>query len=193
MQIWPAIDLRGGKCVRLRQGDYHHETVFADDPAAMARQFVDARGAASAPRRSGRGPRGPAGQSAERPGDSRRGRHRVRAGRRHPRRAIGHRAARPRPVAAGDRHLGAYRARVVPPDVPQVSRQAGAGHRRPRRPGGDRRLAEDQRPSAAIDLARQFAGEPLAAIIYTDIATDGMLAARTSRRWPRCRRRSTCR
>jgi phosphoribosylformimino-5-aminoimidazole carboxamide ribotide isomerase len=29
---------------------------------------------------------------------------------------------------------------------------------------------------AAIDLARQFAGEPLAAIIYTDIATDGMLA-----------------
>lgn len=29
---------------------------------------------------------------------------------------------------------------------------------------------------SAIDLARQFAGEPLAAIIYTDIATDGMLA-----------------
>ena len=29
---------------------------------------------------------------------------------------------------------------------------------------------------AAIDLARQFAGEPLAAIIYTDIATDGMMA-----------------
>ena len=41
MQIWPAIDLRGGKCVRLRQGDYQHETVFADDPAAVARQFVE--------------------------------------------------------------------------------------------------------------------------------------------------------
>ena len=42
MQIWPAIDLRGGKCVRLRQGDYQQETVFPDDPAAVARQFVAA-------------------------------------------------------------------------------------------------------------------------------------------------------
>lgn len=42
MQIWPAIDLRGGKCVRLQQGDYDRETVFGDDPAAMARQWVDA-------------------------------------------------------------------------------------------------------------------------------------------------------
>jgi phosphoribosylformimino-5-aminoimidazole carboxamide ribotide isomerase len=40
MQIWPAIDLRGGKCVRLRQGDYGRETVFGDDPAAMARHWV---------------------------------------------------------------------------------------------------------------------------------------------------------
>ena len=39
MQIWPAIDLRGGKCVRLRQGDYARETVFGDDPVAVARQF----------------------------------------------------------------------------------------------------------------------------------------------------------
>ena len=39
MQIWPAIDLRGGKCVRLRQGDYQRETVFHDDPVAVARQF----------------------------------------------------------------------------------------------------------------------------------------------------------
>jgi phosphoribosylformimino-5-aminoimidazole carboxamide ribotide isomerase len=42
MQIWPAIDLRGGKCVRLQQGDYDRETIFGDDPAAMARQWVDA-------------------------------------------------------------------------------------------------------------------------------------------------------
>ncbi len=41
MQIWPAIDLRGGKCVRLRQGDYGRETVFGEDPAAMARHWVD--------------------------------------------------------------------------------------------------------------------------------------------------------
>jgi phosphoribosylformimino-5-aminoimidazole carboxamide ribotide isomerase len=40
MQIWPAIDLLGGKCVRLQQGDYARETVFSDDPAGMARQFA---------------------------------------------------------------------------------------------------------------------------------------------------------
>src|ERR1700743_2716581 len=40
MQIYPAIDLRGGKCVRLRQGDYAQETVFGDDPAAMASRWV---------------------------------------------------------------------------------------------------------------------------------------------------------
>jgi phosphoribosylformimino-5-aminoimidazole carboxamide ribotide isomerase len=38
--ILPAIDLRGGKCVRLRQGDYAQETVFGDDPTAMARLWV---------------------------------------------------------------------------------------------------------------------------------------------------------
>lgn len=36
MQIYPAIDIRGGKCVRLRQGDYNDETVFGDDPVEMA-------------------------------------------------------------------------------------------------------------------------------------------------------------
>jgi phosphoribosylformimino-5-aminoimidazole carboxamide ribotide isomerase len=41
VEIWPAIDLRGGKCVRLRQGDYRQETVFGEDPAAMARHWVE--------------------------------------------------------------------------------------------------------------------------------------------------------
>jgi phosphoribosylformimino-5-aminoimidazole carboxamide ribotide isomerase len=41
MQIWPAIDLLGGKCVRLEQGDYDRDTVFGDDPAAMARKWFD--------------------------------------------------------------------------------------------------------------------------------------------------------
>src|SRR6185295_16102768 len=41
MQVWPAIDLRGGKCVRLQQGDYARETVFGADPAAMARHWVE--------------------------------------------------------------------------------------------------------------------------------------------------------
>jgi len=40
MEIWPAIDLRGGNCVRLLQGDYSRETVFGRDPAAVARRWV---------------------------------------------------------------------------------------------------------------------------------------------------------
>jgi len=38
--VLPAIDIRGGKCVRLRQGDYDRETIFGDDPAEMARRWV---------------------------------------------------------------------------------------------------------------------------------------------------------
>lgn len=40
MLIYPAIDLRGGQCVRLRQGDYSQETVFGERPAAMAQQWA---------------------------------------------------------------------------------------------------------------------------------------------------------
>lgn len=36
MEIIPAIDLKGGKCVRLYQGDYEKETVFSDDPVSVA-------------------------------------------------------------------------------------------------------------------------------------------------------------
>lgn len=36
MEVIPAIDLRGGRCVRLQQGDYDRETVFGEDPAGMA-------------------------------------------------------------------------------------------------------------------------------------------------------------
>ena len=40
MIIFPAIDVRGGQCVRLQQGDYGRETVFGADPAAMAQRWV---------------------------------------------------------------------------------------------------------------------------------------------------------
>jgi len=39
MEIIPAIDIRGGRCVRLDQGDYDRETVFADDPVEVARRW----------------------------------------------------------------------------------------------------------------------------------------------------------
>ena len=42
MEIIPAIDIRGGRCVRLEQGDYGRETVFSEDPATMASRWQDA-------------------------------------------------------------------------------------------------------------------------------------------------------
>lgn len=57
MQVIPAVDIKGGKCVRLYQGNYNQETVFSDDPIAMALKWqaqgarrlhiVDLDGAAS--------------------------------------------------------------------------------------------------------------------------------------------------
>jgi phosphoribosylformimino-5-aminoimidazole carboxamide ribotide isomerase len=40
-EVIPAIDLRGGRVVRLRQGDYARETVFGDDPVELARRHAD--------------------------------------------------------------------------------------------------------------------------------------------------------
>nr|MDQ3294653.1 HisA/HisF-related TIM barrel protein [Actinomycetota bacterium] len=42
MELLPAIDLRDGRCVRLRQGDYAEETVYGDDPVAQALAFAAA-------------------------------------------------------------------------------------------------------------------------------------------------------
>ena len=41
MLLIPAIDIKDGHCVRLRQGDMQRATVFSDDPVAMARHWVD--------------------------------------------------------------------------------------------------------------------------------------------------------
>ncbi len=41
MLLIPAIDLKDGRCVRLRQGDMSDATVFSEDPAAMARRWVE--------------------------------------------------------------------------------------------------------------------------------------------------------
>ena len=45
MIVIPAIDLKGGRCVRLIQGRADAETVYADDPVAVAKQW-EAEGAA---------------------------------------------------------------------------------------------------------------------------------------------------
>ena len=41
MDLYCAVDVRGGRCVRLRQGDYGAETVYDDDPVARAVQMAD--------------------------------------------------------------------------------------------------------------------------------------------------------
>jgi len=45
IDLYPAIDLLGGQCVRLYQGDYDRETVYSNDPVAQAQRF-EAEGAA---------------------------------------------------------------------------------------------------------------------------------------------------
>jgi len=42
MHLFPAIDLRGGRVVRLMQGDYDRQTTYGDDPVAQAKVFADA-------------------------------------------------------------------------------------------------------------------------------------------------------
>jgi phosphoribosylformimino-5-aminoimidazole carboxamide ribotide isomerase len=42
MLVIPAIDLKDGKCVRLRQGRMEDETVFGDDPVEVAQRWVEA-------------------------------------------------------------------------------------------------------------------------------------------------------
>jgi phosphoribosylformimino-5-aminoimidazole carboxamide ribotide isomerase len=40
VRLIPAIDIRGGQCVRLRKGDFADETIFGEDPVAMAERWV---------------------------------------------------------------------------------------------------------------------------------------------------------
>ena len=42
MDLYPAIDIRGGRCVRLHQGDFEQETTYSDDPLSVARAFAGA-------------------------------------------------------------------------------------------------------------------------------------------------------
>ena len=42
MDLYPAVDLRGGRCVRLFQGDFAQETVYGEDPVEVAKRFEEA-------------------------------------------------------------------------------------------------------------------------------------------------------
>jgi phosphoribosylformimino-5-aminoimidazole carboxamide ribotide isomerase len=174
MQIWPAIDLRGGKCVRLVQGDYRRELVFNDDPAAVARQLVE-QGAECLHLVDLDGAR--AGQPVNWESIG----------------AILAAVTVPCELGGGIRddatierllRLGLARLVIGTRALRDPDWLRAAAARWPGRlvlgiDARDGQVATDgwlQTSSAAAeDLARQFDDQPLAAIIYTDIATDGML------------------
>ena len=175
MEILPAIDLRGGQCVRLRQGDYAQETVFSDDPAEMARRWagdgatrlhlVDLDGA-----KAGR----PVNIDAIK--------------------AIVGAVSIPCELGGGLRDEASIRMML---DEVGVDR-AIIGTQALKQPEWFRKMTRlfpgrvalgldardgmvatagwlDVSQTSAIDLARQFVGLDLAAVIYTNIANDGMM------------------
>ena len=175
MEILPAIDLRGGCCVRLRQGDYAQETVFGQDPAEMALRWqaegatrlhlVDLDGA-----KAGR----PVNVAAIK--------------------AIVDALKIPCELGGGLRdhdsirkmlgEIGVDRAIIGTQALKQPDWFKGLVQEFPGRIalGLDARNGMvatagwlDVSQTKALDLARQFEGLDLAAVIYTNIANDGMM------------------
>jgi phosphoribosylformimino-5-aminoimidazole carboxamide ribotide isomerase len=175
MEILPAIDLRGGQCVRLKQGDYSQETVFSDDPAEMARRWesegatrlhlVDLDGA-----KAGR----PVNVDAIR--------------------AIVNAIKIPCELGGGLRDEASVRLMLEDVGIDraiigtQALKQPDWFRQMTLRFPGHMALGLDARngfvatagwldvsQTSAIELARQFVGLDLAAVIYTNIANDGMM------------------
>jgi len=175
VEVWPAIDLRGGRCVRLQQGDYDRETVFGDDPGATARYWVD-QGARRLHLVDLDGAK--QGRPVNLPSV----------------RAILEQARVPCELGGGIRSEEAIRelldlglTRLVIGTL--AIREAEWFRQMCRKFPGRLVLGIDARegyvavqgwtetsPCQAVDAAQQFAHEPLAAIVYTDISTDGMLS-----------------
>ncbi len=172
MLIIPAIDIRGGKCVRLFQGDYGKETVYGDDPASMAERWtsqgarflhvVDLDGA-----REG----GPRNRLAIR--------------------AILEKASVPVEVGGGIRNLasaedylssGAHRVILGTAAISDPAFLREACRRWPGRVAVDVAARKGMAAAAgwtegteirAVDLARRCEEDGAAAVIYTDVQRDG--------------------
>jgi phosphoribosylformimino-5-aminoimidazole carboxamide ribotide isomerase len=189
MQIWPAIDLRAGRCVRLRQGDYGQETVFGDDPVAMASRWVregatclhlvDLDGAKDGVANIAGGHTAASFESSS------------------PNRAaiaaIVRNVKVPCELGGGIRdeatiaallELGLSRLVIGTLALKQPDWFRSMCRKFPNRlvlglDARDGRVATDgwleTSDTQATDLAQQFTAEPLAAIVYTDIAKDGMM------------------
>jgi len=175
MQLWPAIDLRGGRCVRLLQGDYDRETVFGADPVVIAERFV----AAGARRlhivdldgaKDGRPTQADlvarivaaAGVPCQLGGGVR-----TLATARHY-------------LAAGVRRVVVGSVAIEQPDLLVELAETFPNRIVLGLDARDGRVAVrgwlETSDLTALDVARRHASLPLAAIVYTDIATDGMLS-----------------
>jgi len=175
-ELIPAIDLLGGRCVRLTQGRYEDATVYDDDPGGVAARFaahglrrlhvVDLDGA-----KAGRSVNGAAVRRivAAAPGVP------VQLG------------GGVRSLAAVEEVLGWGARRVVLGTValrePQLVREAAARFPGQIAVGIDARDGlvavegwTETSTLRAVELARRFEDAGVAAIVYTDIARDGMLA-----------------
>jgi phosphoribosylformimino-5-aminoimidazole carboxamide ribotide isomerase len=175
MQILPAIDLRGGQCVRLRQGDYAQETVFGNDPVEMALRWAN--------------------EGAERL-------HLVDLDGAKAGRPVNHEVVRrivqavkiPCQMGGGIRDEASVRQMLDDVGLDRVI----VGTQALKQPewframtlafpdrvalGLDARNGQvategwlDVSKTSALDLARQYVGLPVAAVIYTNIANDGMM------------------
>ncbi|MBI4196088.1 MAG: 1-(5-phosphoribosyl)-5-[(5-phosphoribosylamino)methylideneamino]imidazole-4-carboxamide isomerase [Betaproteobacteria bacterium] len=176
MLIIPAIDLKDGKCVRLKQGAMEDATVFSDDPGAMARRWleqgarrlhvVDLNGAAAGRPKNGRAVKAIAS-------------------------AVGERI--PIQLGGGIRDLDTIEqyldqgvsyvvigtAAVKTPGFLHDACSAFAGHVLVALDARDGKVAVDgwskMTGHDVVDLARKFQDYGVEAVIYTDIGRDGML------------------
>ena len=184
MDLFPAIDLRGGQVVRLLRGDYAQEVVYDADPVARRRGLRRGRGPVDPRRRPGRRPHRRARQPGHGGGHRRGGgRPRPRAdGRRRPlgRRRTGARRRRRRPRRDGFGRACDARPRRAGGRAPPGRRGPRPPRRRARRP----RLDRGQRPAPA-GRARPLPGRATRSSSPTSAGT-ARWPDPTSRAWPRC-------
>jgi phosphoribosylformimino-5-aminoimidazole carboxamide ribotide isomerase len=175
MYIIPAIDLRGGKCVRLIQGDYHRQISYQDNPVKQAEEFI-AQGAEWVHIVDLDGAK--VGRPINTPTIS----------------AIAALGKLKIEVGGGIRHeadiktlidLGIERVIIGTQAVSDFEWFADCARRFPDKLalGLDAKGSHvvtggwyDEHPKTLLELAREAAVLPIAAIIYTDVTKDGMLA-----------------
>jgi phosphoribosylformimino-5-aminoimidazole carboxamide ribotide isomerase len=180
MKIWPAIDIRAGKCVRLAQGDYDRQTTYGTNPADMALRWVNDGGTALhiVDLDGAKGDLSDNGESLNRSAIA----------------EILEKCDVPCQIGGGIRsqsaitdylELGAQRVVIGTRAIADTDWLAGVANDFPERlavgiDARDGKVATDgwQKTTevSSLDFARQISELPIGAIIYTDIAKDGMLS-----------------